>query len=129
MKRVTTPLLLLVSTLALVVLTGQSLLPPSSATAQAPKARQQWQYATLIIDDLAVGIHWQTGKTTLCSPGDATKKDLARSVRDLVRQLGSKEESTTLGMLLNLIGQDGWEMVSYAHTSGAQVWMFKRPNQ
>lgn len=129
MKRVTIPLLLLVWTLALVVLTEQSLLPTSSATAQAPKARQQWQYATLIIDDYAVGIHWQTGKTTLSTPGDVTKKDLSRSIKELVRQLGSKEESTTLGTLLNLVGQDGWEMVSYGHPSGAQIWMFKRPNQ
>ena len=129
MKRMTIPLLLLVGTLALAVLTGQSLLPTSSATAQGPKARQQWQYASLVIDDAAVGIHWQAGKTTLSSPGDVTKPDLSRSVKDLCRQLGGKEESLTLGTLLNLIGQDSWEMVSYAHTRGAQIWMFKRASQ
>jgi hypothetical protein len=129
MKRMTIPLLLLVWTLALAVLTGQSLLSTSSATAQGPKARQQWQYASLVIDDVAVGIHWQAGKTTLSSSGDVTKPDLSRSAKEVSRKLGGKEESTTLGMLLNLIGEDGWEMVSYAHPSGAQVWMFKRPNQ
>jgi len=125
MKRLI-PLLLLACTLALVVPAAPSFLPPGRAAAQAPNARPQWEYASLVIGDAAADVQWQAGGTTLTGPGDVTRPDLDRSVKELYRQLGGRSESPTLGMLLNLIGRDGWEMVSYAHTRGAQVWMFKR---
>jgi hypothetical protein len=127
MKRMTIPVLLLAWTLVLAAMTGHAVLPTSSAVAQAAKARQQWEYASVIVADAAGDVHWQTGKTTRSSPGDVSKPDPSRGVNDLYRQLGGKEEAPTLGMLLNLIGQDGWEMVSYTRPPGVQTWMFKRP--
>ena len=124
MKRTTILLLLLAWILGLAILTGQSL---SSSLAQGPKAPPKWHYATLVIGDSAVDIYWSDGKTKLESPGNVTKPNLDRSLGELYPQLGGKDANPTLGMLLNLIGENGWEMVSYAHTSAAQVWMFKRP--
>ncbi len=126
MKRVAISVFLLAWTLGLATMTGQSLIPSTGAAGQAAKTRQVWEYASLVVGDTAVDVHWSTGKTTLTSPGDVTKPDLDRSVNEVYPKLGGKEKNATLGMLLNLIGQDGWEMVSYAHPSGAQVWMFKR---
>jgi len=129
MRRVTIPLLLLVWTLTLAIFSGQSLLRLSSATAQAPHAGPRWEYATLVLGDAAVDLNWQAGETSFTGPGDVNKPDLSRSVKVLYRQLGGQDQDPTLGMLLNIIGRNGWEMVSYAHPSGAQVWMFKRTNQ
>ena len=126
MKRMTIPVLLLAWTLGLAVMTGQALLPTSSAAAPATKVRQPWEYASLIVGNLAVDVHWETGKASLSSPGDVKKPDLDRSVNEVYKQMGGKEQSPTLFVLLNLIGLDGWELVSYAHSDGAQVWMFKR---
>ena len=101
MKRMTIPLLLLVWTAALVVVTGPLLLSMSSAGAQAPKARQQWEYAHLVLGDTAADVHWQAGKTTLSGSGDVTKPDPTRSMDGLYRQLGGKVPNPTLGVLLN----------------------------
>lgn len=129
MKRMTIPLLLLVWIAALVVMTGASLLATGSAGADVPKVRQQWEYAYLILGDSAADLHWQAGKTTLSSSGNVNKPDLTRSIGELYLQLGGKEPNPTLGALLNQIGQDGWEMVSYTRPPGVQTWMFKRSRQ
>ena len=129
MKRWTIPLLLLVWTLGLAVMTGQALLPTNNALAQAPKARQQWEHAWLMFEDAAMDLHWRAGKKALDTPGSVTNPDPDRSIKEMYQQLGGKEQNPRLGMLLNLIGQDGWEMVSYTHPSGVQTWMFKRASQ
>jgi hypothetical protein len=126
MKRVTIGLLLLVWTLALTVMTGQALLPANRVGAQAAKVRPKWEYASLVVTDTAAALHWRAGKTTLDGSGDVLKPDLSRGVNEVYRRLGGKDESPTLGMLLDLIGQDGWEMVSYTRPPGVQTWMFKR---
>jgi hypothetical protein len=126
MKRMTIPLVLLVGTGTLIVLTGASLLSPGSAGAQAPQARPQWEYAHLVLGDTAADVHWQTGKATLSSSRDVSKSDPTRSIDELHRQLGGKEPKPTLGVILDQIGQDGWEMVFYARPPGVQTWMFKR---
>ena len=87
MKRLI-PLLLLACTLALVVPAAPSFLPPGRAAAQAPNARPQWEYASLVIGDAAADVQWQAGGTTLTGPGDVTRPDLDRSVKELYRQLG-----------------------------------------
>jgi hypothetical protein len=129
MKRMMISVLLLAWTVALAVMSGPAFLSTNSAVAQAAKARQQWEYASLVIGDAAGDVDWQTGKTTRRSPGDVTKPDPSRGVNELYRQLGGKEQSPTLGVLLNQIGQDGWEMVSYTRPPGVQTWMFKRVGQ
>jgi hypothetical protein len=129
MKRLTLPLLLLVCTLAVVVVSAQSLLRTNSAAAQVPKAPTHWEYASLVIGDAAADIDWLAGRTMLKGLGDVARPDLDRSVQSLFRQLGGKGENANLGMLLNLIGRDGWEMVSYSRPPGAQTWMFKRTSQ
>jgi len=126
MKRFTMPLIL-VCTVA-VIATGASLLS-SGALAQGQKVRQQWEYANLVIGDQAEQVLWQAGKTTLGTVGDATKPQSGRGLDDLFHQMGGKEANPTLGMVLNLIGQDGWEMVSYARPPGVQTWVFKRSIQ
>lgn len=83
MKRILIPLLLAVWTLALAIATVPALLTPSSAVAQPAKARQQWEYASLVIGDAAGDVHWQTGKTTRSSPGDVAKPDPSRGVNEL----------------------------------------------
>ena len=129
MKRLTVPLLLLTFTLPVAVLSVQSLLRPNSAAAQVPKAPTHWEYASLVIGDAAADIDWQAGGRLLKEPGDVTRPDLDRSIRALYPQLGGKDENANLGMLLNLIGRDGWEMVSYSRPAGVQTWMFKRTSQ
>ena len=129
MKRMTIPLLLVVWTLALAVLTGQSLLPTSRAEAQPQKARQKWEYATLVFGETALDLHWQSGKTILETPSNVEKRDPTPSINELYRKLGGNELNPTLGMILNLIGQDSWEMVSFTHPPGVQIWTFKRASQ
>jgi len=128
MKRMTIPLFLVAGIAAFVVGIGPSFLARSNVDAQAPKGRQQWEYAHLVLGDTAADLNWQNGKTTV-SAGDVNKPDPTRSIEALYRQLGGKEPDPTLGVLLNLIGQEGWEMVSYSRPSGVQAWVFKRPRQ
>jgi hypothetical protein len=119
------PPLLLVSAAALVFAAGPSFLSTSSA-ARTTKTRPQWEYAHLVLGDTAADIYWQTGKATVSSAGDVTKPDPSRSIAALYAQLGGQEENPNLGALLNLIGRDGWEMVSYTRPPGVQTWWFKR---
>jgi hypothetical protein len=50
------------------------------------------------------------------------------------KELGGKDEEASLGILLDRIGQDGWELVSHSMTEvtgdfpkTVQTWTFKRP--
>ncbi len=126
MKRVTMLLLLLTGAGAAVAVTV-SFLPTNRVDAQPPKARPQWEYARLVEGAAAADYIWSTGKTTLRAPGDVAKPDPDRAIGELYRQLGGKEQGPTFGKLLDLIGQDGWELVSYSSSGAANTWTFKRP--
>ena len=96
--------------------------------AQVPKGHQTWEYATLYLGDASVPqTVWYTGKTTITSTEKALSRDTTVGVNELYHKLGGKEETATLGVLLNHIGQDGWELVTYSRSSDSQHWAFKRP--
>ena len=100
----------------------------NNAVAQGPKARQGWEYATLYMGDASVPqIVWGTGKVTFASSEQNISRDQAAGVNELFRKLGGAKETATVGMLFDLIGQDGWELVCYTRSSGSQNWIFKRP--
>lgn len=127
MNRMNVSVLLIALILGVAGMTGQVILSGDIALAQPAKVRHQWGYASLVIGDAAGDVHWQTGNTTKSSQGDVTKPDPSRGINELYRQLGGKEQNPTFGMLLDVIGQEGWEMVSYTRPSGIQTYIFKRP--
>jgi hypothetical protein len=118
MKRLTVPSVLLV--IAFFAGIGP-LLSTNNGGGPVPKARQQWEYAHLVLGDAAADTSWQTGTTTLSGSGDVTNPDPTRTIAELYRQLGGKEGRPTFGLLLDLIGHDGWELVTYTHTRAAQI--------
>ena len=129
MKRLLIPSLL-VSILALAVIAAQVMFPAANALAQAPKARQSWEYAYLVIGDASVPkVLWMAGKTSLASSENQITADYGPGISELYRQLGGKEQAASLGVFLNHLGQDGWELVSYTNPTGAQRWWFKRARQ
>ena len=114
--------------------------PATKAAAQLPKVEQKWEYATLSYQELvngAVGISlsWRTGKKTFHA---GFQMDQPSPFAKLNKELGGKEDSVSLGALLDRIGQDGWELATHAMTIAPnalgtpmifQIWTFKRPVQ
>lgn len=128
MKKLVTPLLLITSVVVLATTCWQQCDFTNNAVAQVPKGRQGWEYATLYMGDASVPqIVWGTGKVTVASSEPNISRDQAPGINELYRKLGGKKETATTGMLLDHIGQDGWELVSYTRSSGSQNWIFKRP--
>ena len=120
-------------------LTANLLSPASKAAAQPPKVTQKWEYATLSYQEAvnggAVGssLSWRTGKKTYHAGfEDGQPLPFVK----LNKELGGKEDSVSLGALLDRIGQDGWELATHAMTIAPkgtamilQTWTFKRPVQ
>jgi hypothetical protein len=111
------------------------LFPVMHADAQPAKIRQKWEYATLsaVYDAQSIAT-WDTGKTTLKAEYDNAAQ--LHPFSKLNKNLGGKEERGSLVVLLNRIGQDGWELVSHTRTQGptgvvgqrvTETWTFKRP--
>lgn len=129
-----TKTLLTIGCLLAVLVTGNLLWPMMNAEAQAPKARQQWEYATLSSEhgDRHASATWSTGKKTLHATWEAGK-DQPLPLSKLNKDLGGKEKDAHEGVLLDRIGQDGWELVCHTRTEGRprdiQTWTFKRPAQ
>jgi len=121
MKRITIPGFLVGFTLGLAAMAGQALLATGTAVVQPAKPRPAWEYGSLVFGETALDLHWQAGKTVLETPGDVIKRDPGPSINELYRKLGGKEENPTLGIILNLIGQDGWELVSFTRPPGVQI--------
>jgi len=92
--------------------------PQAKKTKPAP-ARTSWEYCELswVGDRLRL----ETGEVVLEST----------SIPDLAAKLGHKTEVNNSTVLLNLLGADGWELVSHQHLfEGAtrrHFWTFKRP--
>jgi hypothetical protein len=129
MKRLLIPSLL-VSILGLAMIAPQVMFHADNAVAQAPKGRQSWEYAYLVIGDASVPkVIWMAGKTSLASSENQITPDYGPGINELYRQLGGKEQAASLGEFLNHLGRDGWELVSYTNSTGAQRWWFKRARQ
>jgi len=122
---------------AIVIVTADSPCPECNAAAQAPKGAQKWEYATLTYQEPVGGgvfgtlLSWRTGKKTFQAD---FQKDQPTPFARLYKELGGKEDTVSLGMLLDQIGQDGWELATHAMTIAPrgipmmlQTWTFKRP--
>jgi hypothetical protein len=118
---------------AAVVVAAQHLSPAASAAKEPPWAAQKWAYATLFYDepigpDYGSIATWTTGKKIL---GARWEKDKAHPFSKLNKDLGGKEPEASIGVLLDRIGQEGWELVSHSRTEGVrritQTWTFKLP--
>jgi hypothetical protein len=106
--------------------------PLMNACAQAFKVGQKWEYAVLFYhDDRDFGSYatWTTGKKNLGA--QRKKEEEPPPFSKLFKDLGGKEKGGSKAELLDLIGQDGWELVSYTRTEEArsrtETWTFKRP--
>jgi len=123
--------LVLIGCLISVLAAWNLLSPVQNAHAQPPKAGPKWEYGTLEYYEPTAGIGshviWTTGKKIM---GAKSEKFLLECVSKLNKDLGGKEETAGLGVLLDRIGEDGWELVT--HTRAAtqmnvtQIWTFKR---
>jgi hypothetical protein len=95
-----------------------------------PKGRQKWQYARLSLDGSndAYIAAWEAGKTVVASKLEKSER---KALNKIYKGLDGKEKAATLGVLLDHIGQDTWELVSHTRLveSGvvSQTWTFKRP--
>jgi hypothetical protein len=107
-----------------------------NAGAQPAKGTQKWEYATLFEfytpDPATYRLIWRTGKKrveveTKTIPEGISKLNKALGVGDL----GGKDVQAPFGVLLDRIGQDGWELVthspSFPRWDNSQSWIFKRP--
>jgi hypothetical protein len=130
--------LLMIGCFVAALVAGHFLSPRRDASAQAPRGGPKWEYATLSYDDLSTDwgsvATWTTGKKNLGAMRE--KEQPQHPLSKLNKDLGGKEESASLGILLDRIGQDGWELVSHTHTQRTggprwitQTWTFKRPAQ
>lgn len=104
------------------------------AAAQPPGGKTKWEYATLTFDeplgDGQASATWEAGKQML---GGQSKTYYAEALAKIYKDLGGKEEHPTLAILLDHIGQGGWEMVSHTRVldrgRSSRTWVFKRPVQ
>ena len=123
---------ILIGCLFAAVVAWHLLSPVRNAAAQPPKVGQKWEYATLEYDEpiAEVGsrVIWTTGKKLL---GGKSEKFNLECVSKLNKDLGGKEETASIGVLLDRIGTEGWELVAHTRTAGqrsvTQTWTFKRP--
>jgi hypothetical protein len=105
---------------------------PSPAAAQV---KAKWQYAVLSFEESASRDYGSVARWTAGSKILAVTwgRDQPHPFMSLNKQLGGPEPNATLGVLLDRIGQDGWELVSHTSvpnnaqsTSTTQTWTFKR---
>jgi hypothetical protein len=114
-----------------------NLLPAARhAGAQPPRARQKWEYATLFefytADPPCYRLVWRTGKKRVEVEAKAVAEGISKLNKALgVADLGGKDVQVPFGVLLDRIGQDGWELVthspSFPRWDNSQSWIFKRP--
>ncbi len=123
-------LLISVFLIALIVL--GNLLPSRGQTRDGPpRVRQKWQYAQLLLAENSSSgewyVHWVAGTKSVESKG---KKSRFEAVSEIYKGLGGTEKAA-LAVLLDHIGQDGWELVSHAVRGDSlwQLYTFKRPAQ
>jgi hypothetical protein len=106
--------------------------PAFRAEAQPPRAAPKWEYATLEyhepIADVGADVSWIAGKV---AKGAKSEKYLFECLTKLNKELGGQEEKADIGVLLDRIGQDGWELVTHTRADGpggaSRTWTFKRP--
>ena len=131
-----TKTLVLIGCLFATVVAWHLLSPVMNAGAQPAKVGQKWEYATLSYEEPIGGNYgsiatWTTGKKILGARQE--KEAQPHPFSKLNNDLGGKEQHASLGVLLDRIGQDGWELVSHTRTEGprriTQTWTFKRPVQ
>jgi hypothetical protein len=111
---------------------GSLFCPAPWAGAEGPKLRQKWQYATLYYhgsrdEPKYDSVKWTAGKTVLEA---SSEKAPLECISRLNKDLGGKEETASIAVLLDRIGQDGWEMLTHTSSHGAydvHHWEFKRP--
>jgi hypothetical protein len=131
-----TKMLLLIGCLVAATVAGNLLPIGLDARAQAPRATQKWEYATLFefytADPATYRLVWRTGKKRV----EVEAKTIPEGISKLNKALGvagpgGKDVQAPFGALLDRIGQDGWELVthspSFPRWDNSQSWIFKRP--
>jgi hypothetical protein len=105
---------------------------PGDAGAQSRGSRQKWAYATLNYDeptgtDFGSVAAWTTGTKIT---GAVWEKGTPHPFLKVYADLGGKAQDASLGVLLDQIGQEGWELASHCRTAApqrtTQTWTFKR---
>jgi hypothetical protein len=93
------------------VLVAASLLPFRGEAGGRPKGRQKWEYAELYLGNSSGQHHaqWQAGKKLI---GSGLVKSPDEALDKIYKGLGGKDKMVSLGVLLDHIGQDGWELVA-----------------
>jgi hypothetical protein len=87
--------------------------------AEAPVPRQRWEYAALMTS--ARLSKWTSRQSQYSEEGD-------KGYLQLYRDLGGKKPIQTVSLidLLNLAGDDGWELVAIDGGDGPHQYLFKR---
>jgi hypothetical protein len=82
---------------------------------------RKWQYAELLLAQDSVSgewyVHWVAGTKFVESKG---KKSRFEAVSEIYKGLGGKGQAS-FAVLLDHIGQDGWELVSHDSCSAGRV--------
>ncbi len=105
-----------VYTVALAVLL-LSLLLANAHSAPAPETkRPQWEYVTLRQTNYGVALEL---------PDRVIRADTCSKVLEKLGRKSSRNDATAV---LNVLGEEGWELVSHTHDAKeqAQTWTFKR---
>lgn len=117
--------------LAIAVAAGGLLWSAPGAGAETRKVTPKWEYGTLEYEEpyAEVGsrVIWTAGQKLL---GGKSEKFQIECISKLNKALGGKEKTAGIGVLLNRIGQGGWELVAHTRSAGqrsvTQTWTFKR---
>jgi hypothetical protein len=103
----------------------------TAAPASAQGKGRKWEYATLYLTvegGINASSSFVTGKKLIESEAG---QNFGQAIFKVYKDLGGKAKEAGLPQLLDLVGQDNWELVSHAATitgmTYSQVWTFKRP--
>ena len=131
-----TKMLLLIGCLVAATVAGNLLPSALDARGQPPKGRQKWEYATLsefyTPQPAYYRLIWRTGKRRVEVEANNIPEGISKFNKALGGDgRGAKDVQVPFGVLLDRIGQDGWELVTHSPSlprwDNSQSWIFKRP--
>jgi hypothetical protein len=107
---------------AILIALSLGLFPTHSIGAAPPTTQRQWQYASLLISTRLS--KWTSPDIALIEEGD-------RGYAKLYADLGGKKPADKVSTidLFNLVGEQGWELVTVDGGEGPHQYIFKRTAQ